>query len=101
MGVELSNNGSYKLAQKSLYQKASRVLFKLKTMAYGSEVPEFTPSTLLKMYDQLIKPISVYGSETWGIETLNGDSIEKLMKSFNDAMMEKLNLFICSHIHLT
>ena len=44
-----------------------------------------------------LKSIFVYGSEIWGIETLNGKSIEKLMKSINNAIIEKLNLSICRH----
>ena len=56
------------------------------------------PRTILKMFDQLVKPIAIYGAEIWGIDLLNCDSTPKLMNSMSKLRSEKLNLPLCRHV---
>jgi len=43
--------------------KAMKALFKLKHLFYGSNL---NPNVCLHLFDQLIKPICLYGAEIWG-----------------------------------
>ena len=74
LGFEISNSCSLRQAEKSLYDKAQRAMFKLKSLLYGTGIK---PPISLKMFDQLIKPICLYGSELWGLEILNIKKLDK------------------------
>jgi hypothetical protein len=63
LGIEFSSSGSLKLAQQKVTDKAMKALFKLKQLLYDSNLK---PDTSLKLFDQLIKPICLYGAEIWG-----------------------------------
>ena len=95
LGLEITNTGSFKLAQSTLYKKAMRALFKLKGMLRGTGL---SPSVILDLFDHLIKPIALYGCEIWGIDFLNFNSAEKLGQSLTSPMCEKLNLSLCRYI---
>jgi hypothetical protein len=88
LGIEISNNGNFTMAQKSLNSKALRALFKLKRLIYGTNLK---PSVCLKLFDQLIKPICLYGSEIWGPTNLHvAESLE------NDGKLESsLDKLLC------
>jgi len=74
LGLEMTNSGSFKLAQKTLTNKAMKALFKLKHLLYGSNL---NPNVCLQLFDQLIKPICLYGAEIWGpIEVHAPSSLE-------------------------
>ena len=60
LGFELSTNLSLKVMENSIMEKAKKALFKLKSLIYGSNIK---PKSCLQMFDQLIKPICLYGSE--------------------------------------
>ncbi len=68
LGVEISDSGSFKGAQQALFKNALRALFKLKGMVGGANL---LPQVTLMLFDQLIKPIALYGSEIWGHETIS------------------------------
>jgi len=93
LGIEISNTGNFNVAQKSLNEKAQRALFKLKKLLYGSNLK---PYVGLKLFDQLIKPICLYGAEIWGPKHLSiSDSLENdgsLEHSFEKLLCEKLNI---------
>ncbi len=89
LGVEISKSGSAKQAQHALYKKALRAWFKLRQLVIGSDLP---PQTIINMFDQLVKPVALYGAEVWGADLLNTGSIEKLMESMKKFSCEKLNL---------
>ncbi len=92
LGVEISDNGSFKGAQQALYKKALRALFKLKGMVGGANL---LPQVTLRLFDQLIKPIALYGSEIWGHETISTKNPEKFLDSLSNPVCEKLNLSLC------
>ncbi len=80
LGIELANNGSFSLAQKKLNEKAMRALFKLRSMISGTDLDAHTS---LKLFDQVVKPVALYGSEIWGVNCLNYKNRESLMNSMN------------------
>ena len=89
LGIELSSNGSFKAAEKCMSSKAQKALFKLKTLLTDSSLK---PSTCLKLFDQLIKPICLYGSEIWGIDEFRFNNICRFNKTLELFLSEKLNL---------
>lgn len=93
LGLELSSNCSFKSAEKVMAEKAKKALFKLKSLLYNTNI---NPKTALKLFDQLIKPIALYGSEIWGPDTirckLTNESEPKFIRSFESFACEKLNL---------
>ena len=62
LGVEISANGKFLIAEKNLSLKASRALFSIKQSIFDSSIK---PSAVLRIFDSLIKPIALYNSEIW------------------------------------
>ena len=89
LGIEICSNGSFKSAAQSMSQKARKALFKLKSLLHGSLVK---PRTCLQLFDQLIKPIALYGSEIWGIDDIKHKDENSFIKSIEKFAAEKINL---------
>ena len=67
LGIEFSSDGAFNIAKKLLYKKALKVYFKIsKTLRPSPQV-----DTMLHLFDHLMKPILMYGSEIWGVSNLN------------------------------
>ena len=70
-----------------------KALFKLKHLLYGSDLK---PALCMKLFDQLIKPICLYGAEIWGPSSLFISSpLEnegQLEKQCEKLMCEKLHI---------
>ena len=89
LGIDISSNGSYKQAEITLSEKARKAMFKLKSLLYGTNIK---PNTCLQLFDQLIKPICLYGSEIWGIDRLKTQDTSTFNESLEKYTSEKLNL---------
>ena len=89
LGIEICANGSFRSAEQCMTDKAKKALFKLKSLLYGSSVK---PSTCIKLFDQLIKPIALYGSEIWGVGEFKLNNITSFMKTLEKFAAEKVNL---------
>lgn len=85
------------VAQKAINDKATRASFKLRSLLQNSQL---NLSTCLKLFDQLIKPICLYGSEIWGVNFIKTSDSNKttLSTSFDKLRCEKLNLSFCKTI---
>ena len=64
LGVYFSANGIFNCAQDDIFKKSIKATFKL-TKSIISGEPSI--NTSLHLYDHMIKPIVVYGSEIWGV----------------------------------
>ena len=97
LGMELSSNCSFHRAEKSMCEKAAKAMFKLKSLLTGTGIQ---PAIALKLFDQLIRPIALYGSEIWGPKKLILPlrRNHKLSESFSKIACEKLNLSFCRFI---
>ena len=95
LGIDISNSCALKHAQKALFDKAMRALFKLKGLLHGSGM---NPLTSLKLFDQLVKPIALYGSELWGADILSMLNPTKFFESMEKVLCEKLNMSISRFI---
>jgi hypothetical protein len=101
LGIVFTDCGSFKKAQSVLCEKAKRAMFKLKKIIIDTNLK---PSIQCKLFDQLIKPICLYGCEIWGLDQLQlKDGLEtsthKLEESYDKLLCEKLNL-ACSRFIL-
>jgi hypothetical protein len=61
LGIVINKDGSFKNCIKTLYNKGLKAMFKLTKMM--SPLPN--PATSLHLFEHLIKPILLYGSEIW------------------------------------
>ncbi len=65
LGVLLHKSGSFTYAQKRLCLKGSKALCSL--LSSVNVRSGTTPTTLLKLFDSMVRPILTYGSEVWGL----------------------------------
>ena len=89
LGILISSNGSFRQAEHSMAAKSKKALFKLQSLLANSNI---MPSTCLRLFDQLIKPIAVYGPELWGIDGIKLKNISQFYKSIESFASEKNNL---------
>ena len=97
LGIILSATGSFSQAKQTLTNKARKALFKLKSSISGHN---FNPKICLQLFDLLIKPICLYGSEIWGAENhfkgKQHQSFNSIFeKSIDKQPAEKLDLSFC------
>ena len=96
LGIELSSCGSSALASKTLANKAQKALFKLKKTLCSTNL---LPNIQMKLFDQLIAPICLYGSEIWGLDSLKqkltGGNEFRLEENYDKLAAEKLHLSFC------
>ena len=62
LGVYDSSTGKFSLAEKNLSLKANRALFSIKQSIFDKGLK---PSAVLNIFESLVKPIALYGSEIW------------------------------------
>ena len=82
LGIEMSNTGSFVKAVDVMYKKALKALFSvyssLDVRADLKSIPIF-----LKLFDSLVKPVLLYGSEIWGSSIISGNNpINKFTNKF-------------------
>ena len=62
LGVTFSSSTKFSVAEKHLSLKASRALFSIKQSVFDKGLK---PSAVLNIFDILVKPVALYGSELW------------------------------------
>ena len=62
LGVNISHTGTFIVTEKYLGLKASRALFSIKQGVFNNNVK---PYVIFRIFDSLVKPIALYGSEVW------------------------------------
>lgn len=94
LGCTLNYLGKFSDTKTDLYQKALKALFKIHR-SFGGINP--SPKIYNKLFDTLIKPIILYASEIWGVESiskLNKDTI-KYFDDLDKDPPEKLHTKFC------
>lgn len=99
LGFILTPSGKFKATQVHLYHKACRALIVLqKSLA---KIPNLSVKNQLKLFDSIIKPILLYGSEVWGAYmhrfANNLSSIKSMLGNIN-TLAEKLHSKFCKQI---
>ena len=77
LGIYFAKNGSFTLAKKSIAEQANKALFSLLRKARNLDLPY---DIQLDLFNKMIKPILLYGSEIWG--TGNCDILERVQLKF-------------------
>jgi hypothetical protein len=80
LGLQLSANRKCSAVIKDSYQRASKAYFSLLNNLKFKISDD--PSVSTKLFDSLIKPITLYCSEVWGFENNDKSTIEKLHTKF-------------------
>ncbi len=63
LGITITASGSFNMAVNALKEKAWRALNAIKRKFYNFQIPI---KIWLKIFDSVIQPIALYGSEVWG-----------------------------------
>ncbi|XP_071104288.1 uncharacterized protein [Haliotis cracherodii] len=81
LGILFTNTGSFCKAPKRLTDQASRAMYAVFRKIRILEIPI---DCQLKLFDQLVQPVLLYGSEVWGFE--------------NTVVIERVHLKFCKYI---
>ena len=97
--MNIPNSGKFSVAEKNLSLKASRALFSIKQSIFDKSLK---PSAILHMFDVLVKPIALYGSEVWVPykQCYKGKSVDELFKltlKYNSEF-EKVHTRFCKYV---
>ena len=65
LGIEISDNGNFSTAIEKLAQKASKAYFSVRRDFNFTN--NTNPKVMIKLFDSLVKPILLYGSEIWAV----------------------------------
>ena len=86
LGIEVSASGALTDAKINLRNKSRKAQFKLQSILWGTNIKA---KVSLKLFDQLIQPISTYGCEYWGVP-LNPKTVSE--KYYDNLPQEKVHL---------
>ena len=80
LGIQLNSNGTFDKAMTNSKNKALRALFKINNVVKPNKI--HNPSTLLKLFDSMVKPIALYACQVWCQDLLKYDlkDIHKINK---------------------
>ena len=99
LGVIFSSNGKFSAAEKTLSMKANRALFSIKQGIFDKSIK---PSSVLHIFDALVKPIALYNAEIWAAykscyksKTLE-DMFDISLKSTCE--FDKVNIRFCKYV---
>ena len=77
LGITFNGSTSFQLALKELSNKANRALFSVNSKY---KLSKFPLDIAIKLFDVMISPILLYGSEVWGAYEYNYSNQENLYK---------------------
>ena len=87
LGVEITNTGSFSKASDVLYKKALKSLFSIYS-SLDVRSDEKNTSLFIKLFDALVKPVLLYGCETWGSIAGNPNNvINKFVNKFYKTLL--------------
>ena len=98
LGLEFTTSGVFSLARNLLYKKGLKAFYKLCKI-----IPNLQPSikTSLHIFDYTMKPISLYGSEIWGVFNINSNKFKNensLDKIFSGNEPNRLHIKFAKYI---
>ena len=77
LGIIFKYNGTFFETRKKLVEQANKALYCIYKLVRNESIPI---DLQLKMFDSMIEPILLYGSEVWGYENLK--VIEQIQSKF-------------------
>lgn len=98
LGLEFSADGKMEQAQLNIKHRCLKAIFKLRSVVRDSNI---SPRLSLKLFDQMIKPIALYGCEIWGtllnLKTPSQGTIGKILNKYEVTPIEKMHLKYCKY----
>ena len=94
LGVHFSASGVFNFAIDDIFKKSIKATFKLTKLTTTGE-PSIKSS--LRLYDHLIKPIVLYGSEIWGSFKTNSSACNNLVVLYLKRFIGVIILLQISH----
>ena len=73
LGMLLSSNGNLSVSMADLSRRGLKAIFKMKSMFKKSDV---SFNTMIHLFDHIIKPIMLYGSDIWGHMYINEGKLQ-------------------------
>ncbi len=99
LGLTLKSNGDFKEAVQLLCDKATKASFCL-TKSLGNHNQNI--QICLRLYDSMIKPILLYGSEVWGAFVLDFEKLftesEEKTKLYDTVKIEQNHMKFCKYL---
>jgi hypothetical protein len=92
LGVIFNHKGTFTVCKQMLYEKARKASFKLRKLVNNEDLE---PKLLIDLFDKLIKPIAMYGTEIW----LSPQKIEKNLIKFTDSVPTEKITQIIAKVH--
>ena len=77
LGILFHKNGKFYMAKKAVFEQAQRAMFHVLQV---SRTKSLNISVTLDMFEKMVLPVLLYGSEIWGYENVN--ILEKLQLQF-------------------
>ena len=96
LGITFTPSGSFSLAKKKLYNKATRSLYGFLSEVYIYNGASF--STVLKLFDSLVNPILLYNCQIWGcfLESVGNNYDKFVSRIFGERMTpENMHNKVC------
>ena len=100
LGYIFTPSGSFKSCVKYLYNKALRAMFSIRSSLRS--IPVLPIHTYIRIFDHMVQPILLYGSEVWGPYLLNFNSnntVETIFKDYK-SLYEKIHSKFCKNVLL-
>ncbi len=94
MVLYLLHQEPFRTVRMNLYKRALKAYFKL-SRCFGDVTP--TVNTFLHLFDHMVKPILLYGSEIWG--TINPFSVA-VKRNFNSGLERFVSQMQCDKLHM-
>ena len=96
LGIPSTPSGSFSPGRKTLYKKASRVMFSFFSKINLKAAAQ--PSTTQKLFEALVKPILTYNCEVWGgfLKSKSNTLFEKIQANLFDDKLHHVLLHIVS-----
>jgi hypothetical protein len=86
LGIKLTPNAKFSITHQQLSEKAMHALYKIRRHL---DFHALTPKIAIKIFDSIISPILLYGSEVWGAYSKND------FKNWDKTPIEKTHLKFC------
>ena len=77
LGIGINKKGSFIIAKDHLYKQGEKVMYSVLRKSRSLHLPI---DLQIKLFDSLVLPILLYGSEIWGYE--NHENFENLQRKF-------------------
>jgi hypothetical protein len=98
LGVLFHKSGTFTAAMKDLANRAAKAYYKIRSVFKEERL---NPRLTIKLFDTMVKPITLYCSEAWGgfgIKQNKAENLLTFLYSKDCTPFEKLNLKLCKQV---